>query len=76
MGNIRIKQIKKTARALVETAEKEVTSEFEKNKAVAEKYFEFSSKKQRNLVVGYATRLKNAKKRREAKELESRVVIK
>ncbi len=76
MGNIRIKQIKKTARAIVELAGKELTSEFEKNKEVASKYFEFSSKKQRNLVAGYATRLANAKKRREAKDLESRVVIK
>ncbi|NCO84844.1 MAG: 30S ribosomal protein S17e [Candidatus Huberarchaeum crystalense] len=76
MGNIRIKQIKKTARALVEIAENEMSPEFEKNKDVASKYFEFSSKKQCNLVVGYATHLKNAKKRREDKELETRVVIK
>lgn len=76
MGNIRIKQIKKAARELVEKAEKELSSVFEENKKIAEKYFEFSSKKQRNLVVGYATHLINAKKRRENKEFKSRVIIK
>lgn len=58
MGRIKTKLTKRKAKELMSVHNDMCTSDFELNKKMADKYMEFPSKKIRNIVSGYVTRLK------------------
>lgn len=68
MGRIKTTQIKRVAHKLIELHGKEFTDNFEENKIIVSKFVNVYSKKLRNIVAGYITRL--VKKQKEKKEKE------
>ncbi|HLC95994.1 MAG TPA: 30S ribosomal protein S17e [Candidatus Nanoarchaeia archaeon] len=58
MGRIKTALTKRLTHELMEKYGGEFTSEFNKNKEVVNKLVSVSSKKLRNIIAGYATRLK------------------
>ncbi|MCD4694479.1 30S ribosomal protein S17e [bacterium] len=57
MGRIKTTLVKTISRELVEKYRENFTKEFEKNKKVVDKYLDVPSKKLRNVITGYVTRL-------------------
>jgi len=57
MGRIKTKAIKAVTEDLIRDHLDEFTDEYEQNKIVVEKYADIPSKKLRNIIAGYATRL-------------------
>ena len=57
MGRIRTKLIKRIANNLVDKDRTKFTKDFEKNKKPVEKLAEIPSKKLRNMITGYVTKL-------------------
>ncbi len=57
MGRIKTVLVKRIAEKLVKVHGQEFTSEFEKNKALVEKYTNVTSSKMRNIIAGYTARL-------------------
>ena len=57
MGRIKTLLVKRIGRKLVKENAQEFTSEFDKNKALVEKYTNVSSTKMRNVIAGYTSRL-------------------
>ncbi|MFX0063314.1 MAG: 30S ribosomal protein S17e [Candidatus Hermodarchaeota archaeon] len=66
MGKVRPSNIKTLARIIVKQYEEHLSEDFDENKILIEKIVELRSKRFRNSVAGYVTRLM----RRKAKELE------
>ncbi|MFX1254256.1 MAG: 30S ribosomal protein S17e [Promethearchaeota archaeon] len=66
MGKVRPSNIKTLARIIVKQYEEHLSEDFEENKILVEKIVELRSKRFRNCVAGYITRLM----RNKAKELE------
>lgn len=60
MGRIKTQQIKSVTQDLFERYGEEFTTDFEENKKIVDKRLDTPSKKLRNIVAGYATRLKKA----------------
>lgn len=60
MGRIKTQQIKSVTQDLFERYGEEFTTDFEENKEIVDKRLDTPSKKLRNIVAGYATRLKKA----------------
>ena len=60
MGRVRHKYTKRMTRKVMENAE--FTSDFEENKVTLSAIADISSKKIRNVIAGYATKLAKAKK--------------
>jgi len=58
MGRIKTSLIKNIGEKLYREHKEEFSTDFEKNKEVVKKYVEIPSKKIRNIVAGYITRLK------------------
>ena len=58
MGRIKTQLIKRTTQELMEKHGSEFTEEFNANKKVLETKMIIPSKKMRNVIAGYATRLK------------------
>lgn len=58
MGRIKTALIKRVTKRLVKEHGDRVTKNFDENKKVVGEFAEFRSKKLRNIVAGYATRLK------------------
>ncbi|MCX8146956.1 MAG: 30S ribosomal protein S17e [Candidatus Woesearchaeota archaeon] len=58
MGRIKTKLIKRKTYELLEKHGNELTTDFEKNKKLIVEFMEFPSKKIRNIIAGYITRLK------------------
>ena len=58
MGRIKTIMIKNIGEKLYKEHKNEFTTDFEKNKEIVKKYVDISSKKLRNIVAGYVTRLK------------------
>jgi len=58
MGRIKTRLIKRVTRELVQTSRDELTTTFNENKRVVDTYVDTQSKKLRNMIAGYATRLK------------------
>ena len=56
MGRVKSLQIKRTARKLFEEHKEQITADFEKNKKFVETFVE-TSKKIRNSIAGYITKL-------------------
>jgi len=57
MGRIKTTMIKRTANTLIKTYPEKFTEDFEKNKQAVEELSEMESKKLRNIIAGYLTRL-------------------
>ena len=58
MGRIKTKRIKRYTREIMEKHPDKVTKSFEKNKINVREVAEIRSKKLRNVMAGYAVRLK------------------
>ncbi len=63
MGKVRIGLVKRTARKLLEMYPDLFTEDFEHNKRVVSELVEVASKKLRNQIAGYVTRLVKLYKR-------------
>lgn len=64
LGKVRIAIIKRTARKLLANYPDYFTEEFEHNKKVVRALVDISSKKTKNQIAGYITRLVKLSKRR------------
>jgi len=60
MGRIKTLLIKNIAKTIFEQHKEEFTKDFEKNKEIVKKYIDIKSKKIRNVVAGYITKLKKS----------------
>ncbi|MFT4250621.1 MAG: 30S ribosomal protein S17e [Candidatus Woesearchaeota archaeon] len=58
MGRIKTMLVKRVTNDLMREHSDKFTTEFEKNKAIVEAHADVPSKKIRNIIAGYATRLK------------------
>jgi small subunit ribosomal protein S17e len=58
LGKVRTETVKRAARELVEKFPDKFTNEYETNKAAVNELVRAPSKKLRNLIAGYVTRLK------------------
>ncbi len=58
MGRIKTQLIKRTTHELINKHGDKVLKTFDDNKKIVEKYTDVSSKKLRNVIAGYLTRLK------------------
>ncbi|HYD03321.1 MAG TPA: 30S ribosomal protein S17e [Alphaproteobacteria bacterium] len=58
MGRIKTMLIKRTTEELMEKHGEEFTTDFNDNKRILDGKAKISSKKMRNIIAGYATRLK------------------
>ena len=70
MGKVRIAAVKKVARELVERYPEKFTTNYESNKVVLADLVDSKTKRLRNRVVGYVTRLKIVEGRRAAAPTE------
>jgi len=61
VGKIRTVVVKRTARKLLESFPNEVSTDFNANKELVKKYVYVRSKKLRNQIAGYLTRLARMK---------------
>lgn len=61
MGRIKTKMIKSVTQEVFEHYEDQLTIDFEQNKKIIEEKVDGGSKKLRNVIAGYATRLKKKK---------------
>lgn len=71
MGRIRSSLVKRTARKLLESYPDVFTGDFNHNKAVVSTLVETRSKKLRNQIAGYVTRVVNATLKRQAPKEET-----
>ena len=60
MGRIKTMLIKRTTTDLMEKYGEEFTTNFDDNKRILESKAKLNSKKMRNVIAGYATRLKKS----------------
>ena len=58
MGRIKTMLIKRTTEELMEKHRSEFTNDFTANKRLLDSKLKITSKKMRNVIAGYATRLK------------------
>jgi len=72
MGKVYTSLVKRTARKLLELYPGEVSEDYARNKELVSKYLDIRSKKLRNQVAGYLTRLVRLSKKSEValEELE------
>ncbi|PLW79841.1 30S ribosomal protein S17e [Candidatus Woesearchaeota archaeon] len=62
MGRIKTALIKRVTNELVEKHKDSFTKDYEENKAIVENFADIPSKKLKNIIAGYVTRLvKNTK---------------
>ncbi|MBW2999093.1 30S ribosomal protein S17e [Candidatus Woesearchaeota archaeon] len=57
MGRIKTTLIKRMTNDLISEHRDELTTDFEKNKALVAELTDVSSKKMRNMIAGYVTRI-------------------
>ncbi|MBC7126974.1 MAG: 30S ribosomal protein S17e [Candidatus Methanosuratincola petrocarbonis] len=75
MGKVRIGKVKSISNELVLKFGNVFTTDFEENKKLVQQYTDITSKRLKNRVAGYITRLKvNEKKREEAEAAEAEKV--
>lgn len=75
MGKVRIGKVKSISNELVLKYGNVFTTNFEENKKLVQQYTDITSKRLKNRVAGYITRLKvNEKKREEAEAAEAEKV--
>ncbi|HEY9706501.1 MAG TPA: 30S ribosomal protein S17e [Allocoleopsis sp.] len=58
MGRIKTMLVKRTTEELMDKYNEEFTTDFNENKKVLDSKVKMESKKMRNIIAGYATRLK------------------
>lgn len=58
MGRIKTMLIKRTTEESIDKFGDELTTDFNQNKVIIDSKMKISSKKMRNVIAGYATRLK------------------
>jgi len=58
MGRIKTQLVKRKTKEIMAEHEGEFTEDFEKNKELVSKFADIPSKKLRNVIAGYVTRLK------------------
>ena len=58
MGRIKTQQVKRLATEIFEKYSDKFTTDFEENKKIIGEVADIESKKMRNLIVGFITRLK------------------
>jgi small subunit ribosomal protein S17e len=58
MGRIKTKLVKRKTMDLIKSHGEEFSTDFDSNKKQAERFMDFPSKKIRNVIAGYVTRLK------------------
>ena len=61
MGRIKTQLVKRITKEFIEKHGQQLTTDFEKNKTVADMYIKTSSRKIRNTIAGYATRIMRKK---------------
>jgi small subunit ribosomal protein S17e len=61
MGRIKTTQIKRITREIMQAHGAEFTKDFDQNKKVVDGMLDGGSKKMRNVIAGYATRLSQKK---------------
>lgn len=71
MGKVRTELVKRVARELLDKYPRKISTDFENNKQLVTEYTNISSKKLRNKVAGYTTRLANIKNRHENNESDN-----
>ena len=57
MGRIKTQLIKRTTHELIKGKEEEFSKDFDENKKLVDQYADVPSKKMRNVIAGYVTRL-------------------
>lgn len=62
MGRIKTTLVKRTAKKLISSHRDKFQKDFEKNKKIIQDFADIPSKKLRNVIVGYITRLKKQSK--------------
>ncbi|MFH1054142.1 MAG: 30S ribosomal protein S17e [Candidatus Woesearchaeota archaeon] len=62
MGRIKTQLIKRVTHELMHLYKDKFKDNFEENKALVEKYTDVPSKKMRDVIAGYVTRLKKSKR--------------
>jgi small subunit ribosomal protein S17e len=62
MGRIKTRLLKAVTKDIMEKHSDKLDTEFEQNKKVVQEHTDVSSKKLRNVIAGYATRLKKTGK--------------
>ena len=70
MGKVRIASVKKVARELIEQYPDRFTTNYESNKVAMANVVDAKTKRLRNRIVGYVTRLKIVEGRRAAAPAE------
>ena len=60
MGRIKTKQIKRLTRQFIKQHGSRVKSDFAQNKEIVDRFADIKSKKLRNTIAGYVTRLSKA----------------
>lgn len=73
VGKVYTSLIKRTARKLLEMYPGEASEDFEKNKELVSKYVDVRSRKLRNQIAGYLTRLVKLSKKAEVLPQEAEV---
>ena len=66
LGKVRTETIKKISRELLERHGNKFTADYEKNKQIVDQLVESHTKKMRNRVSGYVTRLKRIEEKKAA----------
>lgn len=62
MGRIKTKLVKRLTNDLIKQHNDKLKKNFDENKVIVESYLDTNSKKIRNIVAGYATRLMRNRK--------------
>jgi len=73
MGKVRTEMVKRTARELMERYPDRLTADFEANKKAIAEFFPLDTKRLRNRVAGYATRLRIVEEARKNLETATEV---
>lgn len=61
MGRIKTKQVKRIANELIKEHREEFKEDFKENKGLVGKFIKVPSKKMKNVIAGYVTRLARKK---------------
>lgn len=69
VGNVYTKDIKRVAKELYEKFKDQVTADFYSNKKLVDMYIDVQSKKVKNRIAGYLTRLAKLSKEQATKEV-------
>lgn len=69
VGNVYTKDIKRVAKELYEKFKDQVTADFYSNKKLVDMYVDVQSKKVKNRIAGYLTRLAKLSKEQATKEV-------